>query len=252
MHPISNATLEIILTDLAHCYHPPTSLPPLEVDQGKDGKPSDHNGIILAPKSNDDFFIPREKKVVTVRPLPESQVLEFGKLMVNHTWNEVYQVTDVNKKVENFHSTLRMWLVQLFAEKNIKISILDKKWCSPALKKLLRKVQREFYKNKKSDKWRHIKTKYQRMKRKSIRLQYKDFLSNLRTINPGKWYQMARQIGAISHHLPDNFQIPCLDKLDDLQIADRIADFYAGTSNNFEPVSHVDLPAYLTHFLHHN
>ena len=56
------ATLEIILTDLHSLYHPPTTLPPHEVDQDKDGADSDHNIVIMAPLSNGNYEVKRKKK----------------------------------------------------------------------------------------------------------------------------------------------------------------------------------------------
>ena len=46
------ATLEILLTDLHTLYHPPTTLPPLQVDSNKKGKDGDHDVGIFAPASN--------------------------------------------------------------------------------------------------------------------------------------------------------------------------------------------------------
>ena len=45
-----SAILEVILTDLATYFHLPTSLAPLEVDEGRNGSDSDHNTIELAPQ----------------------------------------------------------------------------------------------------------------------------------------------------------------------------------------------------------
>ena len=45
----NSATLEILLTDLHSMYHPPTTLPPLQVDTDKTGKDSDHNIVVFAP-----------------------------------------------------------------------------------------------------------------------------------------------------------------------------------------------------------
>ena len=69
-----DAILEIILSDISTLYHPPTTLPPLQVDHDQKGADSDHNIIILAPLSNASFKLPRIKKVVKTRPLPESQI----------------------------------------------------------------------------------------------------------------------------------------------------------------------------------
>ena len=38
-----SATLQLIITDLHTMYHPPTTLPPLQVDENKKGKDGDHD-----------------------------------------------------------------------------------------------------------------------------------------------------------------------------------------------------------------
>ena len=56
------AALEVILTDLHTQYHPPTTLPPLEVDSGKVGQNSDHNVVVFAPKYNRKYQQKMKKK----------------------------------------------------------------------------------------------------------------------------------------------------------------------------------------------
>jgi hypothetical protein len=75
----NTATLEIILTDLHTMFHPPTTLPPLQVDTDKVGKDSDHEVVILAPISNLQYKVERRKKTIFTRPLPQSQIVNFEK-----------------------------------------------------------------------------------------------------------------------------------------------------------------------------
>ena len=56
------ATLQLIVTDLHTYMHPPYALFPLQVDEGKAGKDSDHQALILAPKASKEFFLLKEKK----------------------------------------------------------------------------------------------------------------------------------------------------------------------------------------------
>ena len=72
-----NATLEIILTDLHTFFHPPTTLPPLQVDSNQHGKDSDHDIVVLAPISNSKYKIEREKRLVITRPIPDSKMAMF-------------------------------------------------------------------------------------------------------------------------------------------------------------------------------
>ena len=61
--PTRNAsTLENIVTDLATFYHPPTTLPPLENDVEGEGRPSDHNMLVFAPKGNTISSKEKEEK----------------------------------------------------------------------------------------------------------------------------------------------------------------------------------------------
>ena len=202
--------------------------------------------VILAPKSNSEYFIKPNKKTIIIRPLPESKIREFGQTLVNHTWPEVIEVEDINQKVQNFHQTLRKWLDQYFPEKIVKMSSLDKKWFSPQLKLLHRQVQREYYKYKKSPKFIKLKRKFKKLKRKSVKLFYSNFVTKLKQTNPGKWYGMAKQIGAIGQNISDEqIQIDCLQELDDQASAEKIAYFFASTSNEYVPADPLQIPSYL-------
>ena len=103
-----NATLEVILTDMGHLFHPPSSLPPLTVDRDKKGKDSDHNIVILAPKSNSDYSIKQTQKVIKFRPLTAYLIPNFVRTVAQHDWIEVYNANSITEKVEAFHNTLRV------------------------------------------------------------------------------------------------------------------------------------------------
>ena len=145
-----DATLEIILTDLHTLFHPPTTLPPLQVDSDKTGRDSDHDMVVLAPVCNADYRMQRKKKTVVTRPLPESQIMKFEQSVMFYDWEEQFLGKTVDQKVELFHKVLRTNLDKYFPEKSTKMSSLDKDWMSPQLKQIHRSMQREFFKNRKS------------------------------------------------------------------------------------------------------
>ena len=111
------ATLSNIITDLCNVYHPPTTLPPLQVDPGKKGADSDHQVVIFAPKSNLNYMKPRSKKTITTRPLSQSGIDNFGKVITAHDWKEVFEEHIIDEKVTNFHKTLRSNLDKFFSGK---------------------------------------------------------------------------------------------------------------------------------------
>ena len=132
-----------------------------------------------------------------------------------------------------------------FPEKSIKISTLDKKWMNPGLKSLHRKVQREFYKHRQSKKWKKLKHRFKKLKRKSIKSFYNNFITELKNTEPGNWYKMAKRIGAVDVLNSGEISVEQLDDLNEQESAEAIASHFASISNQYSPLNTHDLPCYL-------
>ena len=143
---------------------------------------------------------------------------------------------NVDDKVTCFHNFLISTLDKHFPEKTIKISSLDKKWMVPKLKLLHRKMQREYYRNRRSKKWSEMKVRFKREKRKAIKTFYSVFVTELKSTNPGKWYKMAKRLGAVDQMNGGNVSVESSSHLDNRQ---------SKISNEFSPVDTVQLPCYL-------
>ena len=100
------ATLEIILSDLLNHYHPPTVIPPLQVDEGKTGKDSDHNIVVFAPRSNTIFKVERKKRTIKTRPIPDSKIPLFGRDIQQQKWQDIFSERNIDEKVVKFHKTI--------------------------------------------------------------------------------------------------------------------------------------------------
>ena len=83
------------------------------------------------------------------------------------------------------------------------------------------------------------------MKRKAIKAFYSNFVADLKMTDPGKWFNMAKRIGAVSQM--DNFEVKVESLLDydNKQCADKIAQHFSAISNEYLPVDLSQLPAYL-------
>ena len=218
-----SATLEVILTDLHTQYHPPTTLPPLEVDSGKPGQNSDHNVVVFAPKQNKKYQRQNKKKIVKTRPLPESQIGKFMQKLASYPWEAEFEQKSVDEKVELFHNFLRNSLDEHFPEKITKMSTLDRKWMSPHLKPIHRRMKREYYKHRKSRKFLKLKVKFKKV----------NFVSNLKSIDPGKWYMMAKKIGALDNPKSEGIQVQSLSLSTDKECAQKIAEYFSRISNEY-------------------
>ena len=241
----NEAILEIVLSDIHTLYHPPTTLAPLQVDADKNGADSDHDVVVLAPLVNADYKIERIKKCIKTRPIPDSKIIEFENEMIMHDWTDVLNCEDVDEKVDKFHKFITAALDKHFPEKSVKISNLDKKWFSPKLKSMHRRMQREYFRNRKSPKWKKLKSKFKKEKRKSIKSFYSEFVSTLKSTNPGKWYCMAKKLGAVDQMTNGDVKVESLQQFSNSECAQKIGEHFAKISKEYSPVDVHQLPCYL-------
>ena len=178
--------------------------------------------------------------------MPDSKIIQYGKYISLQNWSEIYQESRVNLKVQAFHNILRDGYDKLFPEKTVSFTPHDKKWFTPSLKLIHRKMKREYFKHGKSQIYIKLRSKFRRDKRKSIQNNYTNLLSDLKSSNPGQWYKIAKQIGGHSNQLDSNdIEIESLKGLSDTNAAEKIADFFAHTSNEYLPLNLSDLPPFL-------
>ena len=122
---------------------------------------------------------------------------------------------------------------------------LDRDWMSPELKNLHRAMQREFYKRRKSVKYKELKSKFKKLKRKTVKNFYSNFVSDLKKSDPAKWYSMAKQIGAVDKMSRGDIKVQCLENLTNEQSVQKIAEHFSSISNEYSPINIQDLPCYL-------
>ena len=75
------------------------------------------------------------------------------------------------------------------------------------------------------------------MKRKSVKEFYQEFVSELKTTNPGKWYQMAKKIGVNNQADDGDIMVESLSGLNNLQAAQKIGEHFSNISNEY---NHID------------
>ena len=125
------------------------------------------------------------------------------------------------------------------------VSNLDKKWMTPELKELLRKVQREYFLNRGSTKWRKLKTEFKKKKRKTISSFHSRFVKELKQINPRQFYQMTKRIGAGDQMNAGELNVKCLSGLSDADCAEAVGKAFAAVSAEQSPLDRTELPSYL-------
>jgi hypothetical protein len=238
-------TLELILTCMATLFHPPTTQDPLQQDENTTGKPSDHKIVIVAPKANAHYKQERHKKTIHIRQQPQSKVAAFMSELGAHSWPEVFSEEDPNIKALSYHNTIMSLRDKHFPVKSVKMSSLDKKWFTPTLKVMYNEMQNEFFKNRKSQKWKSLRSKFRKSKKKACKKFYKNFVSELKVSNPSKYFKMAKEIGASNQTNHGDIKIECLENLSAQDQVQTVAESMAEISNQYSPIDLCQLPAYL-------
>jgi hypothetical protein len=90
-----------------------------------------------------------------------------------------------------------------------------------------------------------LKAKCKKMKRNAINAFYTDFGSDLKSTNPGKWYAMAKKIGAVDQMTEGEISVESLSTLSNFEAAQKIAEHFDAISNEYLPVDNSKLPCYL-------
>ena len=102
-------------------------------------------------------------------------------------------------------------------------------------------MQRAFHRNRSSQKYKKLKSKFKRLKRNSIKSFYSDFVSELKVTDPGKWYSMAKKIGAIDQMNDGDVEVESLSGLTNIEAARKIAEYFASVSNESSPINFCSL-----------
>ena len=241
----NNRILDVIITDMKELYYPPFVKPPLENDDDLQGQASDHKVVILIPNSlNINNNLPEKRRICT-RPLPQSGMQEFGRFITAHNWSEVLLENDLNRKTITFHKTIREKYETIFPEKILGISSLDKPWMTPQLKNVHRRMKREYWKNKKSEKWKTLKKLFSKMKKSQSTKMFSDLMETAKKEGTAKWFNICKKVGFINDKNLGGIKVECLEGIPEVEAADRVATHFASISQGYQPLECTELPAYL-------
>ncbi len=239
-----NRILDILITDLFQEFYPPVIKEPLECDEDIPGQPSDHKIVLFMPNNSPINNILPPKKIIRIRRHPQSKLDEFGRFITAHNWSSLLETQNIDEKTKIFHETIRSKYEEIFPESVINISSLDKQWMTPELKSLNRRMKREFWKNRKSFKWRKLNKLFLKGKQEKMRNHYSRTLQEALESDPSKWYRMAQKLG-IPGSSRDEISVESLQDLDPPAAANKIASHFARISQSYEPISADKLPSFL-------
>lgn len=239
------AILDPIITDLHSFYHDAKVVPPLDVDDDKDGVPSDHLMVVMEPISNTSSIKQRNKTKIEFRSLHDNGFLLLEEMLKNKDWRFVHSDISVNILMERFQQELFSMFDISFPVKSKWVTEDDEPYFNDELHNLRRKVRREYHKNRKSIKYLSLLSTYKEKLTKAKRVYYRKKVESLKSSNSRQWYRQFKKLTRYDQH-EARTEVASIKHLPDCEQVELIADKFAKVSNEYAPLdrSQIKIPLF--------
>ena len=221
--------LDVIIMNTYPFFNSPIIAPPIQPDDPSKGKPSDHWVPVCTPHT--DRYNPpsRNYKTINYRPLPESNVRQFGQWIVKEEWEGVKDDLSPSDQATYFEKVVMDKLNTFCPEKTLRLSSQDKPWVNSEIKQIDRQKSREWTKRGKTLKYQELAKKFKQKYEIEAEKYLNKNVTELMESKPGQAYSVLKRMGAQPGDCIDSntFTLPSHEResLTDAQSAERIANY---------------------------
>ena len=239
---------DVLLTNLGKFYSVPYIAPAVQPDDPSTGAvPSDHDTAVAEPLAGTDGAATREYRVKSSRPFPESGLRNFGSWMNRVRWEgELTWDMDSTQQALKMELMLQVSVDAIFPTKRCRISSDDKPFITAELKKLDMYVKREYKLKGKSEKYKKIKSVYDRKFQRAASEYLQGCVQDMMEEQPGKAYRAMRKLGARPGDCDDEAGFTLTSHVEEnltpKQSVERIADYFSAISQQYSPLHVHNLP----------
>ena len=96
----------------------------MESDNHRCGKTSDHSVAIAVPLSVSSG-VSREYREISYRPTPDSSRALFENMLLEVSWDRVYQNTDIDEKINTFDNIIKEMVYISFPTVKLRVNNQD-------------------------------------------------------------------------------------------------------------------------------
>ena len=233
--------LDVIFTDSYDLLQEPSILPPLQVDDDKTAKDSDHNGVQCVPRSN---LAPKGgslRKKISIRRFPESKIVEFGFTLVEEDWGSLEEDMDVDMMVECFEANSKKMVDRVFPENEIQVGPEEKPYFTEELRQLKRRRQRAYaHYGRRSQQYITLKQSFDFKLQHEAQKYVQKIRQEVSEGKRGSGYKAIRKLGNRPH---DSWNQPQVNiqsytelNLTPKEAADKIGDYFSAISQTVQPL----------------
>ena len=236
--------------NIPELYKSPIIVPPVPCDDPAAGVPSDHSVPVCIPHTDRYSRPVRKYRTITHRPLPNAAINKFGQWITGESWklltDRINKIT-VTQHSQELQNILIGKLDELCPQVSFKVNNQDKPWINKELKKLKRSKMREYQKRGKSEKYQKLDQEFTKKYKSAAKKFMERKIEALRETKPGQAFKILKSMGAQPGDCLEDtftFTLPShqADGLTNKQSAERIAEYFARISAEYEPLIIEKLP----------
>ena len=239
-----NSIIDVLIMNLASYYKSPIIASPIDPDNPLKAEPSDHSVPVCYPHLSRHDRPLRNRKIIKFRPLPESNIIQFGQWIVNESWSGIDKSQSTSQQAHSLEHTLKSKVESIFPLKTKRLSSHDKPFITSEIKKIDRQRSREYVKNGKSLKYMRLKKLFNEKYRAASEKYLETSIKSLETSKVGQAFRVLKTLGAQPGESVDScsFVLPAHENenLSAQQSAERIAVHFSAISQEFPPLN-IDL-----------
>ena len=233
--------LDPIITTLSKYYQTPICQKPLDADQGTGGAASDHLCVKFIPVTVANTESARQKRRVTVRPMPESKYLEYEKWLKDQTWIDVLNAVTVHEQAEILQDMSINAMDRYFPKKEVLFTSDDEPWINSRIKKEIRKRKRIYSRHRKSKAWSDQNTLVKNLVKNAKRTFYQKQIDDCMTAQNGQWYSKLKRMCKYDQHLSDPVEVEEISEKSYEEQAQLILDSVLKVNNQYTPLQKEDI-----------
>ena len=230
-------TLTVVITDLHTLYQEPLIIPPVPVDCGEAGVPSDHQGVLALPVNS--VAPPKSsKKTLIIRPIKDSSLRSFGEKIVLEDWIFLDPDSTPTSLVESFQKFCSLLIEEHFPLKTVNVSSHDLPYFTEQLRSLRRQRQREYRRHGRSEKYLGLKKTFDDNLITAAHTYKNKLIAEVMEGKRGSAYKAIKKLGNDGSSCNEGFEIPSHveSNMSAQQSAELLADYFSCISQEFLPL----------------
>ena len=230
--------LDVVITDLHRFFEVPDIIPPVPVDRGEKGVPSDHMGTFTKPRSN--HTKPPQNNHKTIQPMPNSLMEKYNITIAREDWRCLMDDMTSTEMVDLFEKKSREMTDAVFPLRKVLVKEDDKPHFNEKLRLLKRQRQRIYRKEGKSLKYVEKKKEFKEKEKKEARKYKERVIEEVKSGKRGSSYKAIRKLGDGPSDLKGKtfyLQSHLDQSLTPQQSAEKLADHFSALSQELSPIN---------------